>query len=369
MTTNISENKVNIKSSREKSSVHSLDTIQVTSYSSITESQISQYYKAIRKDATDRKLVKIRQVIDNLKYEDSEIWLKRFERTNKCLSIVIQDGDKLIQGRCHQARLCQNCARAESSQRIEDFKTSLLKMSQKNGLYFVTLTAPTCRERHLKSTIERRYKAFAKVKQQAQRKHGLKLNGLRKLEVTYNAEKDKYHPHFHFVIQGESEAYLLRDLWLREMSDASIKGQDIKEIKLSKDDTSNLVEVFKYATKGVVNNNTEAHAEYHILRAINKKRIFQTFGDLEKIVITQLEEKETQKQDWSVPKREIFAFENRCKDWTDSTGNRLVNLATYQIKSYEKEKDSKIRHKTANQSVNRREKKNRKISDRERTFD
>ena len=32
---------------------------------------------------------------------------------------------------------------------------------------------------------------------------------------------------------------------------------------------------------------------------------------------------------------EIFAFENKCKDWTDSRGNRLVNLETYQVKRYE----------------------------------
>ena len=165
--------------------------------------------------------------------------------------------------------------------------------------------------------------------------HGVKLHGLRKLEVTYNKDKDKYHPHFHFLIQGRAEADLLLEYWLREMSDADIKGQDIREVKVSVKDTSNLIEVFKYATKGHVTNTIEAHTEYHILRAINKKRIFQTFGDLEKVFLTKLEDTDKQKNDWSASKREIWKFTPKCKDWTDARGNRLVNLERCQVKAFE----------------------------------
>ena len=335
MNTNISENKVNIKVRQEKNATHSLDTIQVTCDKSITETRIRQHYKGLRKDTTNTKLAKIEDITRALKYDDTEIYLKRYERTRECLNIAIQDGDNLIQGRCNQARLCQNCARAESSQRIEDFKTSLTTLAEDRGLFFVTLTAPTCQERQLKSTIERRIKAFARVKRNIRKTHGVKLNGLRKLEVTYNKETDRYHPHFHFLVQGAAESHLLRDLWLNQFRDASIKAQDIREIKVSKDDTSNLVEVFKYATKGIVKDTIEAHAEYHILRAINKKRIFQTFGELKKVYLEKISDTDKQKNDWSAPKREIFAFENKCKDWTDARGNRLVNLESYQVKRYE----------------------------------
>lgn len=335
MSTNISENKFNIKARREKNATHSLDTIQVTCYSSFTETRIRQHYKGLRKDATDRKLAKIEPIARILNYSDTEMYLKRFERVRNCLKLIIQDGDEMIQGRCCVPRLCQNCARAESSQRIEDFKTSLTKLALEKGLFFVTLTAPTCQERQLKSTIERRIKAFAKVKRNIRKTHGVKLNGLRKLEVTYNKDKDKYHPHFHFLIQGRAEADLLLNYWLREMSDADIKGQDIREVKVSLEDTSNLVEVFKYATKGVVKDTIDAHTEYHIIRAINKKRIFQTFGELEKVILTKLEETTKQKNDWSTPKREFFAFTPKCKDWTDARGNRFVNLERYQVEAFE----------------------------------
>ena len=127
----------------------------------------------------------------------------------------------------------------------------------------------------------------------------------------------------------------MRDLWLNQFRDASIKAQDIREIKLPNGDTSNLVEVFKYATKGIVTDTIEAHAEYHILRAINRKRIFQTFGELKKVYLEKISDTDNQINDWSAPKREIFAFQNKCRDWTDARGNRLVNLETYQVKRYE----------------------------------
>lgn len=345
MKTKIYQNKVNITERQDKNERHSLDTIQLTYDKSITESRIKQYYKAIRKEATNTKLIKIQSIIEALDYSDKDIYLKRFERTKECLNIAIQDNDKLIQSRCNQDRLCQNCARAKSSQRIEDFKTDLTRLAEDKGLYFVTLTAPTCRERELRATITKRLKAFAKVKNNISRRYNTKLNGLRKLEVTYNRDTHKYHPHFHFVIQGESEAYLLRDLWLNQFRDASIKAQDIREIKVTKDDASNLIEVFKYATKGVVKDTEDAHAEYHILRAIDRRRIFQTFGELKKTRTTEMSETDTKKIDWTAPNREIFAFENKCRDWTSASGDRLVNLNTIQVQRYERKERKEISDK------------------------
>ena len=139
-------------------------------------------------------------------------------------------------------------------------------------------------------------------------------------------------------MQGYREAVLMRDLWLNQFRDASIKAQDIREIKVTKDDASNLIEVFKYATKGIVKDTEDAHAEYHILRAIEGKRIFQTFGSLKKTRTTEMSEQTEKKIDWSAPKREIFAFEQKCADWTNAKGERLVNLNTIQIKTYESKK-------------------------------
>ena len=124
MKTKISENKFNIKTESENNSHDSLDTIQLTCDYSVTKTRVSQYYKAKRKEVTNTKLMQMESIIKALDYRDSETYLKRFERTKECLNIAIQDGDNLIQSRCSQSRLCQNCARAESAQRIEGTEQS-----------------------------------------------------------------------------------------------------------------------------------------------------------------------------------------------------------------------------------------------------
>lgn len=326
---------------KKKTESHLLDTIQTTCDRYITETRVSQYYKGLRKNETNTKLVKIERVIHQLDYTDKENYLKKIERTRNCLNIALQDGENLIQSRCNQSRLCQNCARAESRQRLEDYKHDLTNLATDGGLYFVTLTAPTCKQRELRATIDKRIKAFARVKNNIARRYGTKLNGLRKIEVTYNRENDKYHPHFHFLVQGETEAYLLRDLWLNQFNDASIKAQDIRRIEVTEDNESNLIEVFKYATKGVVKDETDAHAEYHILRAIAGRRIFQTFGELKKVKPTILGETDKAKIDWTSPKSEIFAYEHNLSDWTSATGDRLVNLNINQIKQFKERKELK----------------------------
>ena len=70
MKTKIYQNKVNITERQDKNSRHSLDTIQLTYDSFVTETRIKQYYKAIRKDATNTKLTKIKSIIEALDYQD-----------------------------------------------------------------------------------------------------------------------------------------------------------------------------------------------------------------------------------------------------------------------------------------------------------
>ena len=104
--TNLQKVKINITESKEKSFAHSLDTIQVTCYSSFTETRIRQHYKGLRKYATDAKLAKIEPIAKILNYSDTEMYLKRFERVRNCKTIMIQDGDEL-------SKLCESREQSE----------------------------------------------------------------------------------------------------------------------------------------------------------------------------------------------------------------------------------------------------------------
>jgi hypothetical protein len=59
-----------------------------------------------------------------------------------------------------------------------------------------------------------------------------------------------------------------------------------------------------------------------------------------------MSETDTKKVDWTAPNREIFAFENKCKDWTSANGDRLVNLNTIQVQRYERKERKEISDKS-----------------------
>lgn len=114
----------------------------------------------------------------------------------------------------------------------------------------------------------------------AKRRAGNAINGVRKLECTYNVTEDTFHPHLHFIVDGEANASWMVSEWLKRNPDASFKGQDWK-----KADAGSLMELFKYTTKIVFKAEGEGHKIYvpaldTIFRAMQDLRTFQPFGNV-----------------------------------------------------------------------------------------
>lgn len=328
------------KRERHKNSRYYLDNIEISSHWQFSKTRESQYRKAIRKYATNRKLATIIDYLRTRKRTDKE-WIKKYEVTYSCQNVILQQGDKFVSSRCRK-RWCQNCNRQKSAKLYTDYEGHLTEMHKDRGLYFVTLTAPTCKERELKATIDKRIKAFQRIKNNIRMRYKTKLNGFRKLEVTYNKDTNKYHPHFHFIVQGEREAYLLLALWMQQFGEAYIKAQDVQKVDISDTNKKALAEVFKYATKGVVKDSTEARAEHTIQKAILGRRIYQTYGSLYNIKSEDIKETEQTSFEWMPYKDfEIYKYDDSLKDWTSATGEQIVH--TQQIENYEKQKRNEKR--------------------------
>jgi hypothetical protein len=108
------------------------------------------------------------------------------------------------------------------------------------------------------------------------------FNGIRKLECTYNANDDTYHPHFHFIIDGKTNSEWLIQEWLKRNPDASPLGQDYR-----KADENKLMELFKYTTK-IVSKTDQGFQVYikpldTIFQSMYKLRTFQPFGNVRMI--------------------------------------------------------------------------------------
>ena len=159
------------------------------------------------------------------------------------------------------------------------------------------------------------------------RTDGLPLVALRKLECTYNRAADEYHPHFHFVVNGEAAARALLKRWMdRHPETTNIRGQQVKRC-----DTSTLRELFKYFTKLLAKTrqrigdtlrsvSVPAAALDIIFRSMRGRRVYQPVGFR---VSAPDDEAEDIGEDATTPAirrdRATWSWSQAVTDWVDVT--------------------------------------------------
>lgn len=150
--------------------------------------------------------------------------------------------------------------------------------------YFVTLTqGPTVDGEALKPTIDTMLANIGKCKDRAkkrqQRNGEAKFVGVRKLECTYNVRDNRYHPHFHVLVNGAGIAQNLVADWLSLNPGADVKAQNYKPAN-----NDSLVELAKYMTKltatGGGKNERKIYVDglHTMFVAMSGIRTIQTFG-------------------------------------------------------------------------------------------
>jgi len=189
----------------------------------------------------------------------------------------------------HQANFCKNrfcpmCAWRLT--RKDAMKIAVLmdyiETEHQKDFIFVTLTAPNVKGESLKGEITRYNRAFKKL---VERSEISKINQgyIRKLEVTYNAKRDDYHPHFHCIFAVnksyfKDRTYLKQsrwlDLWRDVMGDDTITQVDVRKVKRGKDSS----EIAKYAAKD--SDYTHNQEVFDIFYAALKGRQILTFNGL-----------------------------------------------------------------------------------------
>jgi plasmid rolling circle replication initiator protein Rep len=154
-------------------------------------------------------------------------------------------------------RFCPLCAWRKAKK--DSLKISvLLKYIQEELGYefiFLTLTAPNVAGSDLSDEIKKYNKSFKNLMQLKEVKKITK-GYVRKLEVTYNQERNDYHPHFHVMIAVNKSYFKSRDyikkrqwleLWKECMGDSSITQVDVRKMDTS--DSNAIAEIAKYGAK------------------------------------------------------------------------------------------------------------------------
>jgi hypothetical protein len=146
-------------------------------------------------------------------------------------------------------------------------------------LEFVTLTLPNVPENELRNTVEFMNNTIVKIIRSF-RRYGDKISGIRKLEITYNAVTNTYHPHFHVIVNNQGSE--LVNKWLSKVKTANIAAQDIRDC-----DENSFNELFKYTTKIVCRKRDEIKVYISaldvIMRTLKGKRCIQPFGVIKKV--------------------------------------------------------------------------------------
>lgn len=243
------------------------------------------------------------------KVEDSSLhW--SYKNTLDCASVVEQKGQKLKSTYCGN-RYCLVCNRIRTAKLINGYMPVLEQMKQP---VFLTLTIPNVTAGELRTTIEDMSATFRTIIHRYTSRTKTKIDGVRKIECTYNPDTDTYHPHFHAIIDGWHNAEMIKQNWLKTYENAVPVAQDIRPCK----NRDSFIELFKYFTK-VLTNKREFYPQQMdvIFTAMRKKRVYQPFGNIHPV---QEEIDEIQVEEYK-----DIANDNRLWTWYE---NDWIDLST-----------------------------------------
>jgi|TARA_R110000851_G_C13044922_1_gene562493 hypothetical protein len=241
---------------------------------------------------------------------------KAYWSTFHCSNSILQDGDKLTSRYCNQ-RWCLVCNRIRTAKLMRGYLPSIDVMKDPQ---FVTLTRPNVKGGYLRSTFSSMQSTFIQCKDNL-RKQGITLVGIRKVETTYNVNRDDFHPHFHFIIDGKKESEALKTEWLKRNPKALHYLQNVKPC-------TDPIELFKYFTKLLTKDGQFlAEPMDKAFRAMKGKRVFQPFGGIKK-QSEEVDVNESSQCDWKDYQTEIWTFESSGKfsDWYNANGEALSEV-------------------------------------------
>lgn len=222
-------------------------------------------------------------IASRLKYLEGTVLRKYYTHAWNCCNTIYQDGQKLTSKYCN-TRICHVCNRIRTAKLMNGYVSQLFNFQD---LEFVTLTLKNCSRQDLDKVVDEILRQIVLIIRNLREKKGINVSGIRKIEITYNAITDTYHPHLHLLVDKNVGNQIV-DQWLQRMPEAKRQGWDRKQKKMvdlqvvQKADKGSLAEIFKYTTKIIVAKKGQIDVYLKpldtILTVLYKRRCFQPFG-------------------------------------------------------------------------------------------
>ena len=245
-----------------------------------------------------------------------------YRQAYMCNEYLFQKGKKITSNYCSK-RCCTVCNRIRAAQNLSKYADRILALPD---LYLVTLTDKNVSKGELSENVGIMYKALTRIKKNLYAKK-MKINGYRSFECTYGY-KSGFNPHFHFIVQGKDVADMLVHLWLKQMPNASIKGQNITKVRHSK---KSLLELFKYIAKPITKGYYSASAYDEIMRAIKHHRVSDSLGCIRGKNLDRdsddLDKLQAQEIDFKGHRFTIWRYVQELFDYVSPEGELLIDEA------------------------------------------
>jgi len=165
---------------------------------------------------------------------------------------------KLYKSNPCKNRFCPVCAwrKARKDALGLSLMMQYIKQTEDKQFIFLTLTTPNVTVGHLESEIKHYNESFRRL---SNRKHfkSVSKGYVRKLEITYNPDRDDYNPHFHVLIAvnksyfKDTKAYISQKEWLNLWRDVT-GNNEITQVhvqKIRQNNNKELYEMAKYSGK------------------------------------------------------------------------------------------------------------------------
>lgn len=191
----------------------------------------------------------------------TENTLKLIKECNTFMMMIADETlekKKQHKGNSCKNRFCPICAWKKSRKDALALSVMMayLKQEKEKEFIFLTLTAPNVSADELNEEIKHYNQSFQRLMQRKEVSKVVK-GYARKLEITYNEERDDYHPHFHVLIAvnksyfTQTSQYITHarwlELWQQVTKNPLITQVDVRKVKNGRNDK--VYEIAKYSAK------------------------------------------------------------------------------------------------------------------------
>lgn len=226
----------------------------------------------IKKELIEGKYTPKRKLLENIVKlacgKVSDAMMKRMEECSTYLAMIANEDKskkKVVRANSCGNRFCPICNWKKAQKDGLQVAIMMQAIQEELGYEFIflTLTTPNAKADALEDEIKLLNKSFNRLNQTKDFKNAV-VGYVRKLEVTYNHERDDYNPHFHVLIAvqksyfNNARKYISQERWLELWRNATGKtgidenGKDeivALNVQKVKQQSKAFLEIAKYSAK------------------------------------------------------------------------------------------------------------------------